>query len=138
MATLGPTGTTTDVSTFTNFASWAGTGTFGINTALTNFGWTRTSDLNQISWSSPPTAAPFQGSAYPLTNQPGASYLINTRGNWVSGSNYAVGDVVFDTTTFTSYYTFLAITNSTTVPSSDTSHFLIYHYEMWRTNDTAT
>jgi hypothetical protein len=141
MATLGPTGTTTDVSSFTNFASWAGTGTFGINTALTNFGWTRTADLNQIQWAAPPTAAPFSGAAgstYPLTNQPANSYFINTRGNWVSGTNYAVGDVVFSSVTNTSYYTFLAINNSTTDPSADTTHFLVYHYELWQTNDSAS
>jgi hypothetical protein len=141
MATLGPTATTTDVSSFTNFASWAGTGAFGINTALTNFGWTRTADLNQIAWASTPTAAPFSGNAvstYPLTNQPANTYFTNTRGNWVSGTNYAVGDVVFDSTTETSYYTFLAINNSTTVPSSDTTHFLVYHYELWQTGDGAT
>jgi hypothetical protein len=134
MATQGPTATTTDVTTFANFATWAGNST-GMNSALTNFGWTRTADLNQIQWASSPTAAPFAGNTYPITNQP-TTYTINARGNWVSGSNYAIGDVVFDTTTQSSYYTFLAIVNSTTVPSSDTTHFLVYHYEMWQTNDT--
>lgn len=141
MGTLGPTGTTTDNSSFTNFASWAGTGTFGINKALSNFGWTRTTDGNQIQWAAPPTAAPVAftaGATYPPTNFPTGNYFINTRGNWVSGTNYAVGDVVFDTTTQSSYYTFLAINNSTTVPSSDTTHFFVYHYEIWQTNDTAT
>ena len=140
MATLGPTATTVDVSSFANFATWAGTGTFGIHTALANFGWTQTVDSNQITFATA-TAVPFSGAAgttYPLTNMPSGSYIINTRGNWVSGTNYAVGDVVYDTTTHSSYYTFLAITNSTTVPSSDATHFFVYHYEMWQTNDSVT
>ena len=136
MATQGPTATTSDVTTFANFATWAGNST-GINNALTNFGWVQTSDTNQIDWVNA-TAAPFSGSAYPITNQPTTGYSINARGAWVSGSNYAVGDVVKDATTFTSYYTFLAITNSTTTPSSDTTHFLVYHYEIWQTTDTYT
>jgi hypothetical protein len=67
MGTLGPTGTTTDVTTFTNFKSWAGTGAFGINSALTNFGWTRTTDLNQINWAASPSAPPLAGNTYPIT-----------------------------------------------------------------------
>src|ERR1700676_847425 len=66
MGTLGPTGTKTDVSTFANFASWAGTGTFGINSALTNFGWTRTADLNQINWAASPSTPPLAGNNYPI------------------------------------------------------------------------
>src|SRR5277367_2089324 len=136
MATQGPTGTTTDVTSFSNFATWAGS-TAGMNNALTNFGWVQTSDSNQIDWTNA-TAAPFNGSTYPITNQPTTGYSINARGAWVSGTNYNVGDVVKDSTTFTSYYCYLAITNSTTTPSSDTTHFLVYHYEIWRTNDTVT
>jgi hypothetical protein len=135
MATLGPTATKVDVSTFANFATFADN-TQGINKALTNFGWTRTADLNQINWGATPTAVPFTGTGYPITNQPTVNYKINARGNWVTGTNYAIGDVVFDTTTQSSYYTFLAITNSTTVPSTDTTHFLVYHYEIWNTADT--
>jgi hypothetical protein len=65
MGTLGPTGTTADVTSFTNFKSWAGTGTFGINTALTNFGWTRTADPNQINWAIP-NVPPLFGNNYPI------------------------------------------------------------------------
>lgn len=67
MGTLGPTGTTTDVTSFTNLKSWAGTGTFGINTALTNFGWTRTADPNQINWAASPSTAPLAGNIYPIS-----------------------------------------------------------------------
>lgn len=216
MATLGPTATTVDVSSFANFATWAGTGTFGIHTALANFGWTQTVDGNQLQFitngvalvltsvatsigstavytgtitgggsnafagfkftvagfttganngtflcsasttttltlnnasavaethaatATPTSAVPFTGATYLITNMPTTGYFINTRGSWVSGTNYAVGDIVFDVTTNASYYTFLAITNSTTVPSSDTTHFFVYHYEMWQTNDSVT
>ena len=108
MGTLGPTGTTTDVSTFTNFASWAGTGTFGINSALTNFGWTRTSDPNQINWAASPNAPPLSGSTYGISNQPGTTwnaagiaeaYAVNCRGTWVSGTTYNYLDVATSPTT---------------------------------------
>src|SRR5271167_1039886 len=112
MGTLGPTGTTADVTTFTNFASWSGTGTFGINSALTNFGWTRTADLNQINWSASPSAPPLSGSTFPISLQPGAtfnggttvgSYAVNCRGTWISGTTYNLYDVVTSPTTGASY-----------------------------------
>ena len=93
MRTLGPTGTTTDVSTFTNFKSWAGTGTFGINTALTNFGWTRTSDPCQINWAATPNVAPLSGntypiaSVYPLSGTPGPSGTVQPVASTSMSSN---------------------------------------------------
>lgn len=112
MGTLGPTATTADASSFANFKTWAGNGTFGINTALTNFGWTRTVDPNQINWAASPSAAPASGTTYPLSNQPGAtfnggvdrpSYKVNCRGTWVSGTTYNLNDVVTSPTTGASY-----------------------------------
>jgi len=48
---------------------------------------------------------------------------FNWRGAWVSGHNYAAYDVVEDSTGV--YNCILAITNSTTLPESDTSHFAL-------------
>jgi hypothetical protein len=223
MGTLGPTGTTADASTFANFATWAGNGTFGINTALTNFGWTRTSDPNQVNWAASPSAPPASGSAYPFSLQPSAtyngvvvrpSYSVNCRGTWVSGTTYNYLDVVTSPTTGASYllarnfyftnvsvasgtatitasnnlaagggdkvkftlvsaanfllgqtFTTISATSTSftinvaplgvttygstgdygvcgiqlsgsTDPSSDTTNYIVYHYEMWQSNDS--
>jgi hypothetical protein len=46
---------------------------------------------------------------------------LNVRGAWVSGTNYAAADTVSNAGN--SYVCMVAITNSTTVPGSDTTHF---------------
>lgn len=100
MATQGPTATTYDASTFARVKDWAGS-VQGTNAALAAFGWTQTSDANQIDWTNA-TVAPFNASTYPNVTSatsataggPVSPYKIHAQGNWVTSTNYNYLDVV--------------------------------------------
>jgi len=102
--------------------TWQGAWTTGHNYALNNMVTNANNCYVCISGITNSTTVPGSDPThFALVATSGAGF--NFKGAWASGQNYALNDVV--TYLGSSYNCILAITNSTTVPSADPTHFTL-------------
>ena len=52
---------------------------------------------------------------------------LNGTSEWVSGSDYSVGAIVWYSTTRNQYFCIVAVTGGTTIPPTDTTHWMVYN-----------